>query len=124
MSHPVFAALDCGQLRPDTFDRALDLNADSIVCVFFWGHDCPNCEVAKRMLNQDAELVKELGFKWFHVNVYEDADLGTRFGLHGIPAFFFFLEGRRLGRISPFPGMDPFMTALRELRAKYPHATK
>lgn len=120
MSHPFFTALECEQLRPDTLDRALNLHADEIVCVFFWGHDCPNCEVAKKMLHQDAELVKSVGFRWFHVNVYEDTDLGTRFGLHGIPAFFFFYEGRRLGKISPFPGMEPFMHALQELRAKYP----
>jgi thiol-disulfide isomerase/thioredoxin len=88
--------------------------------VFFWGHDCPNCEVAKKMLLQDAELVKPLGIRWFHVNVYEDMELGTRFGLHGIPAFFFFKESRKLGKISPFPGMDPFMSALRELRLKHP----
>lgn len=118
ISHPFFAALNCEQLRPSTFDQALDKYSDEIVCIFFWGHDCPNCEVAKRMLHQDAELVQELGFRWFHVNVYEDADLGTRFGLHGIPAFFFFHKGRKLGRISPFPGMDPFMTALHELRSK------
>ncbi|MBS1971613.1 MAG: thioredoxin family protein [Bdellovibrionales bacterium] len=120
MSHPFFAALECEQLRPDNFDQALEKHAEELVCVFFWGHDCPNCEVAKKMLFQDADIVKQLGLRWFHVNVYEDMDLGTRFGLHGIPAFFFFKQGRKLGKISPFPGMDPFMTALRELRAKHP----
>jgi len=117
--HPFFAALGCQQLHPQTLDRALEQHAGEIVCVFFWGHDCPNCEVAKKILHQDAELVKALGFRWFHVNVYEDADLGTRFGLHGIPTFLFFFDGQKLGKISPFPGMDPFMRALEELRAKY-----
>jgi hypothetical protein len=23
---------------------------DRLVCVFFWGHDCPNCEIAKKVL--------------------------------------------------------------------------
>jgi thioredoxin-related protein len=67
---------------------------------------------------QDANDVAELKIKWFHVNVYEDSDLGTKFGLFGIPTFIFFHLGKRLGKISPFPGMEPFMTALRELRRK------
>ncbi|UOF00947.1 thioredoxin family protein [Bdellovibrio reynosensis] len=120
MSHPIFADLEMEQLRPDTFDSKLEQHANELVGVFFWGHDCPNCEVAKKMIHQDSSDVKSLGLKWFHVNTYEDFDLATRFGLHGIPTFIFFYQGKRLGKISPFPGMTPFMTALRELRAKYP----
>jgi thiol-disulfide isomerase/thioredoxin len=116
--HPVFTQIKASQLRPDTFDQVLSVG-DTIAAVFFWGHDCPNCEIAKKMLLQDANLVNELGFQWHHVNVYEDSDLGTRFGLHGIPTFLFFYEGKKLGRISPFPGMNPFMTALKELKKKY-----
>jgi thiol-disulfide isomerase/thioredoxin len=117
-AHPVFAEISAPQLRTDTFDQALGENQDTITAIFFWGHQCPNCDVAKRMLLQDAELVKALGFKWFHVNVYEDSEIGTRFGLHGIPAFYFFFQSRKLGKISPFPGMDPFLRALTELKAK------
>jgi thiol-disulfide isomerase/thioredoxin len=118
MSHPVFDQIQATQLRPDTFDAAL-LEQKTIVAIFFWGHDCPNCEIAKRMIAQDAAEVSALNFKWHHVNVYEDSELGTRFGLHGIPTFLFFYHGKKLGRISPFPGMTPFMTALQELRAKF-----
>lgn len=120
MAHPVFENIEAKQLKVDDFDQALLENRDRLVGVFFWGHDCPNCDVAKKMMNQDAADVRELGIRWFHVNVYEDADLGTRFGLHGIPTFLFFHEGKKLGKISPFPGMDPFMNALRDLRQKYP----
>lgn len=120
MSHPLFAALNMEQLRSDTFDKALKDHAEELICIFFWGHDCPNCEVAKKMLLQDAEELRSLQIHWFHVNTYENFDLGTRFGLHGIPTFLFFHREKRLGKISPFPGMDPFMTALRELRNKYP----
>lgn len=118
--HPVFQKLDARQLKAAEFDEALAANRDRLVGVFFWGHDCPNCEVAKKMLNQDADQVLALGIQWFHVNVYEDFDLGTRFGLHGIPTFLFFHQDRKLGKITPFPGIEPFMTALRELRRKHP----
>lgn len=116
-SHPVFLELEMEQLHPENFDEVLKKHEHDLVAVFFWGHDCPNCEVAKKMLHQDAAEVRGLGIRWFHVNVYEHSELGTRFGLHGIPAFFFFREGKRLGKISPFPGMEPFMEALRKLRA-------
>ncbi|WII73135.1 thioredoxin family protein [Bdellovibrio sp. 22V] len=119
MSHPLFSAMNMEQLRPATFDQRLSENANDLVAVFFWGHDCPNCEVAKKMLFQDVELVTALRFKWFHVNTYEDFDLATRFGLHGIPTFLFFYQGKKLGKISPFPGMEPFMVALRDLKSKY-----
>lgn len=119
-NHPVFSTLNMVQLRTETFDSIISAHESELVAVFFWGHDCPNCEVAKKMLLQDSTEVASLNIRWFHVNVYEDSDLGTRFGLFGIPAFFFFKDGKKLGKISPFPGMDPFMVALRELRAKNP----
>ncbi|HRO68044.1 MAG TPA: thioredoxin family protein, partial [Pseudobdellovibrionaceae bacterium] len=101
------------RLRGDTFDAELEASKDRLTCVFFWGHDCPNCEVAKQMLHQDAEPVAALGLRWFHVNTYEESDLGTRFGLFGIPTFLFFFQGKKLGKITPFPGMEPFVAALR-----------
>ena len=118
MSHPVFIHLNMQQLHLADFDQELE-KAKNLTGIFFWGHDCPNCEVAKRMMDQDASDILALGIKWFHVNTYEDFDLGTRFGLHGIPTFIFFHQGKRLGKISPFPGMAPFLQALRELKQKH-----
>lgn len=120
--HPVFDQFQMQQLREGDFDSSLEASRDSLTCVFFWGHDCPNCEIAKRMLSQEAASVLPLGFRWFHVNTYEDFDLGTRFGLFGIPTFLFFYQGRRLGKITPFPGIDPFVEALQGLKQKHPEA--
>ncbi|MBX3035252.1 MAG: thioredoxin family protein [Bdellovibrionaceae bacterium] len=116
-AHPFFTRVEIERLTSQDFDARLAQCPDQLVGIFFWGHDCPNCEVAKNMLSQDSEALNALGFKWFHVNVYEDFDLGTRFGLHGIPTFLFFHQGKKLGRISPFPGLDPFFEALRKLKA-------
>lgn len=116
-AHPFFTDVDIERLTSETFDARLEQSADQIVGIFFWGHDCPNCEVAKNMLHQEHEQLNKLGLKWFHVNVYENFDLGTRFGLHGIPTFVFFHNGKRLGKISPFPGIEPFFEALHRLKA-------
>jgi hypothetical protein len=50
-----------------------------------------------------------------HVNTYNNFDLGTRFGLFGIPTLIFFKGDKRLGRISPLPGTEPFFEALMKL---------
>ncbi|RYZ79704.1 MAG: thioredoxin [Proteobacteria bacterium] len=126
MSHPLFEQLPAINLTTENFDAQVFGQSNDpstpaeqrIHAVFFWGIDCPNCEVAKRLLLQDLEQVQALDFKWFESSVYEHPELGVRFGLHGIPAFFFFKGEKKLGRISPFPGMTPFMTALHELKGK------
>ena len=114
--HIFFDKMPITKLNTSTFDEALKNNEDKLVGIFFWGHSCPNCEVAKNILADEVEAVKELGFNWFHVNVYEDFDLSTRYGLHGIPTFLFFYKGKKLGKISPFPTFDAFMEALQKLR--------
>ncbi len=116
LAHPFFQEVKIEALTVANFDEKLSGHQDEIVGVFFWGHQCPNCEVAKNQLHLEHERLKALGFKWFHVNVYENFELGTRFGLHGIPAFFFFHNGKRLGKISPFPGTDAFFEALEKLK--------
>jgi thiol-disulfide isomerase/thioredoxin len=117
---PIFTSLAMKQLTSDTFDQELDIVKDELVGVFFWGHQCPNCEIAKATLHRHHDEVRALRLRWYHVNTYEDLPLGTRFGLHGIPTFLFFHSGKTLGRISPFPGIEPFVEALTKLRITYP----
>lgn len=119
LHHPFFKSVKIEELTTQNFDEKLQLAHDQLVGVFFWGHDCPNCEVAKTQLNEYASEFNALGLTWFHVNTYENFELGTRFGLFGIPTFLFFFQGKRLGKISPFPGTEPFFAALAELREKY-----
>ncbi|MBC7465981.1 MAG: thioredoxin family protein [Bdellovibrio sp.] len=118
MEHPFFEAVKIEQLNSENFEQRLVESSDKLVGVFFWGHNCPNCEIAKARLAEEAATLNALGLKWFHVNTYENFDLGTKFGLFGIPTFLFFYQGKKLGRISPFPGLDPFFLALNELKQK------
>lgn len=109
-----FETYGAGALHPDTFDSEIGSagNQGRLICVFFWGHDCPNCEIAKKTLLDRRAEAMDLRLKWYHVNVYRDFDLATRFGLFGIPVFIFFRDGRKLGRISPFPGFEAFRDAV------------
>ncbi|MEZ0390608.1 MAG: thioredoxin family protein [Pseudobdellovibrionaceae bacterium] len=100
------------ELTPETFDTSI-LQADSrLKIVFFWGRQCPNCEVAKLHLEDHYEEVLDPQIDWFHVNTYVHSDLGIRFGLHGIPTFLFFKGQKLLGRVTSFPGWEPFLEAL------------
>lgn len=103
------------ELTPGDFDTQVLVDDDLWRVVFFWGKNCPNCEVAKRMLHEEMAAYKSFPFLWSHVNTYEYPDLGIRFGLHGIPTFLFFRKGRLRGRATSFPGHDEFLLILNRL---------
>lgn len=116
-THPFFAALGVVELDPKSLVTAIE-KTDGLLVIFFWGHNCPNCDVAKNAFINHLPETRSLKLKWTSVNVYEHSELGTKYGLHGVPTFLFFLGGKRLGRISPFPGMAPFLEAVQKLRSQ------
>ncbi len=101
-----------------SFDAAV-VNApgSDLRCVFFWGNDCYNCMLFKNTALMLQDQIKALGLTWFHANVYQDEALGRRFGLHGVPAFVFYRAGKRLGRVSGWPGLPQFSGAVARLNA-------
>ncbi|KWI94746.1 thioredoxin protein [Burkholderia ubonensis] len=113
-----FAAFDMQALSADTFDAGLAGAGDALAVVFFWGVDCFNCEIAKKAMLAQPDAIRAMGLKWFHSNVYEHRDLGRRFGLHGVPTWFFFHRGRRLGRATGWHGLAQFQAAVAAARAK------
>ncbi|MBY0555504.1 thioredoxin family protein [bacterium] len=117
MDNTFFKTYNFEKIETSGFDNKINSDnlKDQLVCVFFWGHDCPNCEIAKRVLVERKRDVDTLNMKWYHANIYEDFELATRFGLFGIPVFIFFKNGKKLGKISPFPGFDPFYEAVSKL---------
>lgn len=117
--HSFFKKVKIEELNTQNFESKMTDSSSELVGIFFWGHNCPNCEIAKNQLSEENEAMNSIGIKWFHVNTYENFDLGTRFGLFGIPTFLFFNNEKKLGRISPFPGTDAFFAALNDLKNKY-----
>jgi thiol-disulfide isomerase/thioredoxin len=100
------------RVRANDIDAALAVAGDALSIVFLWGHDCPNCDVAKHEILASADRFRALAVSWLHGNVYEEPELATRFGLHGIPTFLVFRGARKLGRITPWPGTDAFVAAI------------
>jgi len=116
--HPFFEKLHIEELDESNFDSSLEKFQNQLSVVFFWGHNCPNCEVAKNILSLEAETIKPYGMKWFHVNAYDHIELAKRFGLHGIPVFIFFKNGKNLGKVTTFPGLEDFVSVLEKLKSK------
>lgn len=117
-----FDVFDIKNVHSSNFDAAIsaDENKNKLICVFLWGVDCPNCDVAKQAMMLRKSELDSFSINWYHANIYEDFELATRFGLFGIPVFLFFFNGKKLGKISPFPGFDSFHAALDNLIRSLP----
>jgi len=113
----VFQAFDMRRVGSAGFDAAVLAPGDDLRCVFFWGNDCFNCNLFKQAALLHRQALQELGLTWFEANVYQDEALGLRFGLHGVPTFVLFRGGKRLGRITGWPGLPRFSEAIGKLRA-------
>jgi len=100
------------RVRTSDLDAALADASTPLTILFLWGHDCPNRDIAKREILASIERFQWPQVRWLHGNVYEQPELATRFGLHGIPAFFVFRGTRKLGRLTPWPGLEAFVGAI------------
>jgi hypothetical protein len=65
----------------------------------------------KAMLT-NADSIHALDLHWLHVDVYAHSELGCRYGLHGIPVFMFFYQGKKLGRATGWHGNTQFEAAI------------
>ncbi|AKM29863.1 thiol reductase thioredoxin [Pandoraea faecigallinarum] len=113
-----FEAFSMRELSAQTFDEGLREAGDGLAVVFFWGVDCFNCEVAKKTMLAQREAIDALGLRWYHANVYADMALARRFALHGVPTFFFFHAGKKLGRATGWHGLPQFRLAVAAARDK------
>jgi hypothetical protein len=107
-----FARFPMPKITSAELDADLAADDNRIAILFLWGRDCPNCDIAKRQILLTPERFERPDVRWLSDNVYDDPKMATRFGLHGIPAFFLFHRGKKLGRISPWPGTEAFMAAV------------
>lgn len=106
----VFTAPD---LTAENFDRTILHDDSRLRVVYFWGHDCPNCRIAKDEMRAIAGEMSALPADFYSVNAYEQMSLVNRFGLFGIPAFLLFKRGRLISKLTSFPTRAEFLAALR-----------
>ncbi len=92
------------QATPETFDGLLQAPEGTLVVVYFWGPECPNCDVFARDLPGLLEELPPERVRLVKVNAYEHPDLARRFAIFGIPAFVLFRAGRKLGMMRQYHG--------------------
>lgn len=119
-----FDAFDMQPVSAQSLDAALESAGDKLAVVFLWGVDCFNCEIAKKAMLAQPEAIRALDLKWFHCNVYDDPEIARRFVLHGVPVWYFFHRGRRLGRATGWHGIGQFQAAVAAARDKAAQADR
>jgi thioredoxin 1 len=102
---------------PETLDGYLAAPDDQLVVVYFWGPQCPNCEVFAKDLPQLMETLPK-NVTLVKTNAYEHPDLARRFALFGIPGFVLFKGGRKLGMMRQYYGRDYWQAVIDEKAAE------
>jgi thioredoxin 1 len=102
---------------PENFDALIQTPA--LVVAYFWGPQCPNCEIFAKDL---PELLEELPSETqvLKVNAYEFPELARRFALAGIPAFVLFKGGQKLGMMRQYYGREYWKTVIIEQMSALP----
>lgn len=112
----VFQAFAMRPVASADFDQlVVQAPGDDLRCVFLWGEDCYNCNLFKQAALLHRQALLALGLTWFQADVYADEALGRRFSLHGVPTFVLYRGGRRLGRITGWPGLPRFTETIERL---------
>jgi len=102
------------EATPSDFDSQVFGDFNELAIVYFWGPNCPNCEIFARHLPLLMESLQNWPIKLVKTNAYEFPDLGTQFGIFGIPTFILVHQRKVLGRMSSFQGDEFFLTVIRE----------
>ena len=109
-----FELFDMRPVTAEGFDQALVDAGEALVVVYFWGDACFNCDQFKKAATIRADDIRALGLHWLQADVYADSGLRRRFALHGVPTFYVFHRGRKIGRITSWPGIAAFTEAMRK----------
>ena len=105
---PILAA------TPEDFDEKVLAPRDELVVLYFWGPDCPNCEIFAAHLPRLIETLGDAPARLVKVDAYAYDALATRYGVYGIPQFFLFRDGEKIGRMSQFRGEAFWLGVLRD----------
>jgi thioredoxin 1 len=103
--------MNVSQADPQNFESAT--LAPGLNVIYFWGPDCPNCDVFAADLPQLLPLLPSEG-TLVKVNAYAYPELARRFAVFGIPAFVVFRDGAKIGMMRQYNGKAFFTAVLHE----------
>lgn len=95
-------------------DAVLAAPGADLRVLYLWGPNCPNCVIFKHQLPATLELLRDVQFRLYGLDVYAHPEVATRFAVHGIPHFLLFKSGKKLGKMSEFRGNRFWADVIRE----------
>ena len=94
------------------------ISGKDLVAADFWAPWCPFCIRLKPIFESVAQDHKAI--KFVMINVQEEEDLAARYGVQGIPVIKFFCEGKEVGEIVGYIGVDALKQKLGEITKNAP----
>ncbi len=90
-----------------------------LVAADFWAEWCPYCVRLKPIFESVAEDYQDI--KFVKVNVQEEAELASKYGIQGIPVIKFFCEGKEVGEIVGFIPEDELKKQVEKIAKNVPN---
>jgi thioredoxin 1 len=90
----------------------------NLVAADFWAPWCPFCLRLKPVFESVAKEYQDI--KFVKVNVQEEGDLASRYGIRGIPVIKFFCENREVGEVVGYVSQDVLKKQLEEIAKNAP----
>ena len=89
------------------------ISGKDLVAADFWAPWCPFCIRLKPVFESVAQNQKAI--KFVMINVQEEADLASKYGVQGIPVIKFFCEGKEVGEIVGYVSADALKQKVDEI---------
>jgi thioredoxin 1 len=77
-----------------------------LVAADFWAPWCPYCMRLKPVFESVAKEYSGSDIKFVKVNVEEEQEIASKYGIQGIPVVKFFCEGKEVGEIVGYVPQD------------------
>ena len=101
-------------------DWNLLIEGKKLVAADFWAPWCPYCVRLKPVFDSVAKDYEE-NIKFVKVNVDEEPELASRYGIQGIPVIKFFCEGKEVGEIVGFLPQDSLKKEIENISRNVPN---
>jgi thioredoxin 1 len=96
------------------------ISGKKLVAADFWAPWCPYCMRLKPVFDSIAKDYGE-NIKFVKVNVGEETELASRYGIQGIPVIKFFCEGKEVGEIVGYLPQDALKKEIENISRNVPN---